>query len=160
MESIIPVTISTISNSLGGTMKLKEGKMTPSRCFISDSDWLVIQETLPDEIYNGKGSLGGRPHADLRRVLSGLLYGIRTGCQWELISREYGPKRVLDKYLKKWVNAEVFQKLMTTSLELYDKEVGIQWKFQEIDGSIKRAPGCRKMRAKILQIGPNLEQSI
>ena len=31
---------------------------------------------------------------------------------------------------------------MTTSLELYARLIGIKWKFQPIDGSIKRAPGC------------------
>ncbi len=122
--------------------------MTPSTCSISDSDWLVIYEILPREIYTGKGSLGGRPHADLRLVFCGLLYWIRTGCQWELIPDSYGSKRVLGKYLKKWVGSGVFQSLMSASLELYDKEVGIGWKFQSIDGSIKRAPGCTQNAGK------------
>lgn len=70
---------------------------------IPDSEWLVIQEKLPTEIYTGKGSLGGRPHSDLRKVLSGLAYWIRTGCPLELIPPEYGSKTTLAKYKKKWI---------------------------------------------------------
>jgi putative transposase len=126
----------------------KEGKMISSKCYVSDSDWLVIQEVLPAEIYTGKGSLGGRPHADLRKVFCGILFWIRTGCQWELIPKSYGSKRGLAKYLKKWVAQGVFQKLMSSSLELYDQDMGIEWRFQSIDGSIKRAPGCTQNAGK------------
>jgi IS5 family transposase len=37
---------------------------------------------------------------------------------------------------------------MSFSLALYDKEVGIDWRDQVIDGSIKRAPGCSKNAGK------------
>ncbi len=38
--------------------------------------------------------------------------------------------------------AESCSELFKTSLELYDEKIGIDWKFQSSDGSIKRAPGC------------------
>jgi putative transposase len=116
--------------------------MTSSENPISDFDWQIIQEVLPPETITGKGSPGGRPHADLRLIFDGIFYWIRTGCQWELIPRIYGSKTTLAKYLKKWVEADIFNSLLKFSLELYDQEVGIDWKFQSIDGSIKRAPGC------------------
>ncbi len=37
---------------------------------------------------------------------------------------------------------------MALSLELYDQDIGIDWKFQSIDGSIKRAPGCTENTGK------------
>jgi putative transposase len=116
--------------------------MTSLPYLIPDFEWIVIQEKLPTEMYTGKGSLGGRPHADLRVVLSGLIYWIRTGCQWELIPPGYGSKTTLSKYKKKWVLADLCSQLFKSILEKYDDEVGIDWSFQSIDGSIKRAPGC------------------
>jgi putative transposase len=122
--------------------------MTSSIYPISDSDWIVIKKVLPPEIETGKGTQGGRPHSDLRKILSGILYWIRTGCQWEFIPQEYGCKTSLAKYLKKWVKADVFNRLMTVSVEIYDQQIGIDWKFQSIDGSIKRAPGCKQNAGK------------
>ena len=122
--------------------------MTSPTYSVSDSEWLVIQEILPPEIYTGKGSQGGRPHSDLRTIFSGLLYWVRTGCQWELIPREYGSKTTLAKYKEKWVMSESCSQLFKTSLELYDDKIGIDWKFQSIDGSIKRAPGCSENAGK------------
>jgi putative transposase len=116
--------------------------MNPAKCEISDNDWDLIQKVLPDEIYKGVGSQGGRPHSDLRMIFCGILFYIRSGCQWDLIPRIYGSRTTIAKYLDRWVRGQVFEKLMTLSLELYDKELGIEWKFQSIDGSIKRAPGC------------------
>lgn len=117
--------------------------MNPSTCEISDRDWDVIQKVLPSEIYTGTGSAGGRPHADLRRSFCGILYFVRSGCQWDLVPRIYGARSTLEKYFSKWSQADVFNQLMTKSLELYDQEIGIKWKFQAIDGSIKRSPGCK-----------------
>lgn len=116
--------------------------MNPSTCEISDSDWEVIENVLPEEIYKGQGSLGGRPNADLRLIFCGILYFVRSGCQWDLVPKYYGARSTLEKYFAKWTQSGAFEQLMTTSLELYDRVIGIKWKFQPIDGSIKRAPGC------------------
>jgi len=32
----------------------------------------------------------GRPRADDRKVLNGILYVLRTGCRWKDMPREYG----------------------------------------------------------------------
>lgn len=116
--------------------------MTSKTYSVSDYEWLVIKEILPPEIYTGKGSQGGRPHSDLRKIFEGLVYWVRTGCQWELIPREFGSKTALAKYREKWVMSESCSHLFKVSLELYDEKIGIDWKFQSIDGAIKRAPGC------------------
>lgn len=122
--------------------------MNPSKCEISDSDWKLVEKLLPNEIYTGLGSLGGRPHADLRKIFCGVMYFIRTGCQWDLIPSVYGSRSALGRYLKKWVKCGVFDKLMALSLTLYDSAIGIKWKIQSIDGSIKRAPGCSENAGK------------
>jgi transposase len=108
----------------------------------------VIKEKLPCETFTGKGSQGGRPHSDLRKIFSGLVYWVRTGCQWKLIPKEYGSKTTLLKCKRKWTMSESCSHLFKVSLELYDDKIGIDWKFQSIDGSIKRAPGCSENAGK------------
>jgi len=38
---------------------------------------------------------GGRPRVDLRRVLDGTLYVLRTGCQWKAAPRQFGSPSTL-----------------------------------------------------------------
>jgi transposase len=96
---------------------------------LSDSDWLVIKKLLPPEIDTGKGTQGGRPHSDQRKIFSGLLYWIRTGCQWDFIPKEYGCQSSLAKYLKKWVKFGVFNRLLAASLEIYDQGCGLEKRY-------------------------------
>ncbi len=103
---------------------------------------------MPPEIETGKGMKGGRPHADLQKIFCGLLFWIRSGCQWDLVPRHFGSHTSLGKYLKKWVSAGFFDQLMEEALQLYDEKLGIDWSFQSIDGPLKQAPGCSKNTGK------------
>src|SRR5262249_46347076 len=51
---------------------------------LSDAQWARIRSLLPT------GKKRGRPHADERRILDGILYVLRTGCRWNDVPRHYG----------------------------------------------------------------------
>ena len=36
----------------------------------------------------------GRPVVPYRKELDGILYVLRTGCQWKMLLREYGPDSI------------------------------------------------------------------
>ena len=83
----------------------------------------------------------GRPAVPLRRIFDGILYVLRTGCQWSAIPREtYAPKSTVWGRFKQWVEAGVFQQAWLLVLVYYDLEVGIEWKWQALDGVITKAP--------------------
>jgi len=54
---------------------------------ISDKLWDKISNLLPKEKPNNKI---GRPIIPYRKVLNGIVYVIRTGCQWKMLLSEYG----------------------------------------------------------------------
>jgi putative transposase len=59
---------------------------TPSPTDLSERDWAILAPLLPP------AKPGGRPHTvDLRRILNGICYILRSGCQWRLLPRAYGP---------------------------------------------------------------------
>ena len=83
----------------------------------------------------------GRPAGPYRRIFDGILYVLRTGCQWSAIPRaEYAPKSTVWGRFKQWVEAGVFQQAWLLVLVYYDLEVGIAWKWQAMDGVITKAP--------------------
>ncbi|MGA9170815.1 MAG: transposase [Nitrososphaeraceae archaeon] len=69
-------------------------------------DWCLQKEetpsndnTLPDDLWNEVKNIFpaekpvetiGRPVVPFRKVLDGVLYMLRTGCQWKMLPKEYG----------------------------------------------------------------------
>lgn len=59
----------------------------PSPSELSDHEWVILAPLLPPP-----KPPGGRPRSvDLRRILNGIFHVLRSGCQWRMLPREYGP---------------------------------------------------------------------
>ena len=113
---------------------------------ISDSFWERIEPLLP--VYK-KSCKGGRPRLCLRKVMTGILYVLRTGCQWNAMPEQFGSSSALHAYFQEWVQRGVFEKLWRHALEEYDELKGIDWKWQSLDGAMTKAPlGGEKNREK------------
>jgi len=51
---------------------------------LSDEQWAFIQPLLPLKAWTG------RPRADDRKTLNGILYVLTTGCRWTDMPAKYG----------------------------------------------------------------------
>jgi putative transposase len=114
---------------------------------LSDSLWARIEPLLPKvkSRYRGRGKqrkhVGGRPPADRRKVMSGILYVLRTGCQWNALpSERYGSGKTAHSYFQGWTRAGVFRRMWQAGLAEYDELKGIAWKWQAADGAMTKAP--------------------
>jgi transposase len=113
---------------------------------IPETLWLRIQTILPKYKRSCKG---GRPRLSLRLVVTGILYVLRTGCQWKAMPREFGSGSAIHAYFQEWVQRGVFLKLWRLALEEYDDLKGIDWEWQCLDGAMTKAPlGGEKNREK------------
>lgn len=113
---------------------------------IPDALWERIEPLLP--IYK-RSCKGGRPRLELRNVVTGILYVLRTGCQWKAMPREFGSGSAIHQYFQEWVQRGVFQKLWQVALAEYDDLKGIDWRWQSLDGAMTKAPlGGEKNREK------------
>lgn len=80
-----------------------------SKCFqIPEALWERIDLILP--IYRTSRK-GGRPRLPLRNVVAGILYVLRTGCQWKAMPREFGSGSAIHAYFQEWVQLGVFEEL-------------------------------------------------
>ena len=59
-------------------------KATATPTELSDKQWELIEPLLP------KGAWTGRPRADDRRTINGILWVLRTGARWADMPRKYG----------------------------------------------------------------------
>jgi transposase len=91
----------------------------------------------------------GRKPLEWRKVLNGIFYVLRTGCQWKATPREFGSGSSLHRYFQQLVKLGIFEQLWKLALEEYDELKGIQWEWQSIDGATSKAPlGGEKNRAQ------------
>jgi transposase len=72
---------------------------------LSDFEWDVVRPFLPPR------SRVGRPRADDRMVLNGILYVLTTGCRWMDMPLEYGSYKTARKRLKKWQDEGVWDRI-------------------------------------------------
>jgi transposase len=72
---------------------------------LSDFGWGVVRPFLPPR------SRVGRPRADDRVVLNGILYVLTTGCRWMDMPLEYGSYKTAWKRLKKWQEMSIWDRI-------------------------------------------------
>jgi transposase len=104
---------------------------------IPDELWDEIKIMLPSEKPN---NTTGRQIVPFRRVLDGILYVLRIGCQWKMLPKEYGSGSTCHRRFQEWILSKVFQKLWNRLLQVYDDVKGIGWKWQSLDIVSIKAP--------------------
>lgn len=113
---------------------------------LSDSLWERIEPLLPalKSRLRGRGSarhnIGGRPAADRRTVMAGILYVMRTGCQWNALPRAFGSGKTAHRYFQAWARGGVFKRMWQAGLTEFDELKGIIWRWQAADGAMTKAP--------------------
>ena len=112
-------------------------KYLPTVKRVSDELWDEIRLILPSEKPN---NTIGRPAVSFRKVLDGILYVLRTGCQWKMLPKEFGSGSTCHRRFQQWSISKVFQRLWSRLLKVYDGIVGIQWKWQSLDSISVKAP--------------------
>lgn len=105
---------------------------------VSDEFWEKVEPLLPKPKKRKKKA--GRPPADRRKLLNGMLYVLRTGCQWKMIPKEYYAGSTTHRYFQRWVQARVFKKMWKACLQEYDELKGIRWDWQILDSQTVPAP--------------------
>ncbi|MEI7987361.1 MAG: IS5 family transposase [Armatimonadota bacterium] len=110
-----------------------------------DAMWEKIKALLP--VYK-MGRFGGRPRKNLRSVADAIFYRLRTGCQWKAIPTCLAPGSTAHSYFQEWVKRGVFSSLWEIALELYDELVGLDWRWQSVDGAMTKSPLGGEMTGK------------
>jgi transposase len=104
---------------------------------VPDELWAIVDPLLPPE---RPKPLGGRPPLAARRVLAGIVYRLRTGCQWKAIPRRFGSGSALHARFSEWVQADVFAAIHRACVAFYDGVKGLDLDWTALDTAIIKAP--------------------
>ncbi len=104
---------------------------------LTDELWDEIRNILPKE---KPSKTVGRPIIPYRKVLDGILYILRTGCQWKLLPSEFGSGSTCHRRFQEWNRLDVFKKIWVKLLKIYDGMIGIKWTWQSLDSISIKSP--------------------
>ena len=123
---------------------------------IPDELWERVQAWIPKR---GKSAKGGRPRVADRRAMKGILYRLRTGCQWDAIPSEFGSRSTCYRRFCEWTAAGVFKMMYVEALLYYDEHRGIDWAWASLDSASVKAPKGGLLRGPIQPIAQSLERN-
>lgn len=127
----------------------KPQRPRPRSWELPEALWEHVHPRLPEPAPKPKG---GRPPADAKRVLATIFYILRTGIQWKAVPSMRGKfvsGSCAHEYFQLWAELGVFDEIWAQALREYDEKVGLDWKWQSLDGSMTKAPlGGEKNRSQ------------
>lgn len=121
---------------------------------VSDALWerlapfVPLRERNARRKYKRKAGGGRKPMPD-KQAFAGMVYVLRTGCQWKALPKEYGSSSSVHARFVEWQAAGFFRAIWQLGLAEYDELEGVAWKWQSIDGAQGKAPMATEC------VGPN-----
>jgi putative transposase len=103
---------------------------------IPDDVWPLIQ-TMLDEYYPAKPK--GHRRVDLRRVLNGIIFRVRTGCQWNQLPTRFGDDSTVHRHFQQWCQRGLMARLWAVLVEACDALGGVNWQWQAADAAMGKA---------------------
>jgi putative transposase len=81
----------------------------------------------------------GRHRIDRRRVLDGIIFRLRTGCQWNHIPKVYGDDSTIHRCFQRWCRLGLFGRIWALIVEECDELQAVDWEWQSADTSMGKA---------------------
>ena len=116
--------------------KKRSPKPLPTIWEVDDELWKLIQEIL-DEL--DPPAPTGRPRTNQREALNGIIYQMRSGCQWNQLPQRFGDDSSVHRTMQRWVAKGVFERIWAVLIENCEDLGGVDWAWQSADGAMGKA---------------------
>src|SRR5215472_16027679 len=85
---------------------------------LTDEQFALVEPFLP------RPKRMGRPPADLRAVLSAIVYLVRTGCQWRLLPHDFPPWSTVHTWYRRWRRDGTWERIHEALRQLVRRQAG------------------------------------
>lgn len=101
---------------------------------LTDEQWARLKPLLPPQ-----QASTGRPAADHRRIINGILWILRTGAPWRDLPERYGSWSTVYSRFQRWRKAGIWDRLLAAVQQAADARGELDWEAHYVDGTIVRA---------------------
>ena len=99
---------------------------------LTDAAWAVIEPLLP------RSGGRGKPWADHRRVINGILWKLRTGAPWRDLPERYGSRQTCHARFVRWQRDGTWDRLLAHAQTKSDAVGEVVWEVS-VDSTVIRA---------------------
>ena len=111
---------------------------------LGDQQWELMAPLLP------KPKRRGRPRAEDRRTLNGILWVLRSGARWKDLPPKYGSRSTCHRRLQEWQEQGVWEGIRLKFLSTLDAQAKLDWNeaFLDVPGKkgVKISPTAGKVK--------------
>src|SRR5687768_8348924 len=87
---------------------------------LTDAEWALLAPLLPR-----KRCPQGRPRRwSLRRIVGGVFYVLKSGCQWRMLPLEYPPWKTVYDYFRRWRRDGTWERIHARVRERLRRSLG------------------------------------
>ncbi len=120
---------------------------------LRDPEWALIKPLIPP------AKKGGRPRTvDMREILNGMFYVLKTGCSWEMLPNDLPPSSTVYSYFRLFQKKGIWQKINRELRQSFRKSLGREPKptaasvdSQSVKTTVKRGKCTASTEAKKLK---------
>jgi putative transposase len=106
---------------------------------VPDRLWLRIEPILSEDAPPTPKEHGGRKRIDWRSAFNGIIFRLRSGCQWNRLPKEFGDDSSVHRWFQRWCENGVFERVWAVLVEECDELGAVDWKWQSADGMLGKA---------------------
>jgi transposase len=114
--------------------------------FVSDVQWEKIRKFIPER---KRSPRGGRPPADNRACLEGILWVLRSGARWRDLPERYPSPSTCWRRLVEWEGEGVLLEIWQSFLDTLDERGLLDWDEVFVDASFSPAKKGAKESVKL-----------
>jgi putative transposase len=82
---------------------------------------------------------GHRKRVDQRRALDGIIFRLRSGCQWNRLPETFGDDSSVHRTMQRWIDRGVFDRTWALLVNACEELGGVDWARQSVDGAMAKA---------------------
>jgi transposase len=123
--------------------------------WLSDEAWAAIEPHLPT-------NQPGARRVDDRRVISGILHVLKSGCRWRDCPSAYGPRTTIYNRFNRWSRRRIWQRILQALVEAgwIEATVSIDATYVKAHRSAHGGKGGRKRRASVFRVAVRPRKSM
>ncbi len=111
-------------------------KPLPTIWRVPDDLWQIIEPLL---LEHDPPAATGRKRIDQRQALDGIIYRLRSACQWNQLPTEFGDDSSIHRTWQRWVKRQILVRLWQTLCRFCEALGGLDWRWQAADGALGKA---------------------